>query len=504
MKKINSVLISVFDKQGLDVIARAFQKNDIKIYSTGGTYTYLESLNIDSVKVEDITDYPSIFDGRVKTLHPKIFGGILANRTVDSHKKDIEKYNIPLIDMVIVDLYPFEDTIKSTKNKEEIIEKIDIGGISLIRAAAKNFQDVLVVSSKNQYDEVLSYLEEHNYNTDCEMRMFYAKEAFHISSEYDSCIFNWFDNDKFSKLKVSISKNQYLRYGENPHQTAKFFGNLDDVFTKLSGKDISYNNLLDCDAAINLINDFDEPTIAIIKHTNACGVASRANLVDAWILALSSDPVSAFGSVIICNNVVTNELANKINKLFFEVLIAPSFSEEAMATLEQKKNRILLKLNNIPFSKHQIRTILNGVLFQERDSHIDSEIDFNYVTDLKPKAESVSDLLFAAKIVKHSKSNAIVLAKNNQMISSGIGQTSRVDALNQAIEKAKFFKLDLKDAVMASDAFFPFPDCVEIAAKNGISTIIQPGGSIRDNESIDACNKNNIAMVFTDKRHFKH
>ncbi|MDR2835777.1 MAG: bifunctional phosphoribosylaminoimidazolecarboxamide formyltransferase/IMP cyclohydrolase [Bacteroidales bacterium] len=503
-RKITSALISVYHKEGLDNIIRCLQKNRVKIYSTGGTFDYIKNLNIDCTKVEDITGYPSIFDGRVKTLHPKIFGGILSIRDNSNHQKEAKDFDIPNIDLVIVDLYPFEETIAKGSDEVEIIEKIDIGGISLIRAAAKNFNDILVVSSSKQYDELYSLLEENSCNTNIEIRKKFAKEAFGVSSHYDSAIFNWFDNNNSSELRISLTDSVHLRYGENPHQNAKFFGKLDDFFIQLHGKEISYNNLLDCDAAVNLINDFKDTTVAILKHNNACGLASRENLCEAWKAALAGDHISAYGGVIISNRIIDINTALEINKIFFEVIIAPNYSKEALELLTQKKNRIILILKNTQVQPTQIRTVLNGFLFQERDLSTETTKNFKIVTNLQPTNSQTNDLIFANKIVKHTKSNAIVLAKNNQLIASGTGQTSRVDALLQAIEKAKKFKFSLQGAVMASDAFFPFEDCVKIATAEGIKAVIQPGGSIRDNESINFCNEHDVAMVFTEVRHFKH
>ena len=503
-KVIKSALISVFDKHDLDLVVKNLSNYGVKIYSTGGTYDFISSLDVDVTKVEDITGYPSILDGRVKTLHPKIFGGILAIREEESHLEQMQKYEIPEIDLVIVDLYPFEQTVRSNASESDIIEKIDIGGISLIRAAAKNYKDVLIISHKGQYQELCNIIEENGCSTDLETRRRFAREAFGISSNYDSAIFNWFDNDSMSQLKLSQREYMPLRYGENPHQEAKFFGNFDEMFTKLHGKEVSYNNILDIDAGINLIREFEDTTVAILKHNNACGVASRSTLLRAWKDALACDPVSAYGGIIVTNRPVDREVAMEINKIFFEVIIAPDFTKEALEVLEQKKNRIILvqKHNNV--SKHVLRTAINGVLVQERDTRIEGMDDLKYVTNEKPTSAQIEDLFFANKLVKSTKSNAIVLVKNAQLLASGTGQTSRVDALKQAIEKAKGFGFDLNGAVMASDAFFPFADSIEIAYKEGISAVIQPGGSIRDEDTIKFCNENKIPMVFTGIRHFRH
>jgi len=503
-KKIESALISVYHKDGLEVIVKTLEKYGVKIYSTGGTHDFINSLGIEAVKIEDLTGYPSILDGRVKTLHPKVFGGILAKRDEDGHKEQINSYEIPLIDLVIVDLYPFEQTIKNETDEAIIIEKIDIGGISLIRAAAKNYKDVLVVSHRSQYHELHSLLEENKCHTELETRRRFAKESYGISSGYDTAIFNWFDNDNYSEFKVSESNHNILRYGENPHQKALYFGSFDEMFTKLHGKEISYNNLLDIDAAVCLLREFEETTVAILKHNNACGIASRSSLVQAWKDALSADPVSAYGGIIIANRIIDQETAGEINKIFFEIIIAPDFTEDAFSILTQKKNRIILTQKHSEMPAKTFRTVLNGILVQDRDNKTVSAEDFKYVTDNKPDARQIQDLIFANKIVKNTKSNAIVLAKNSQLLASGTGQTSRVDALKQAIEKAKHFGFDLNGAVLASDAFFPFSDSIEIANKEGINCVIQPGGSIRDEETVSFCNKHNIPMVFTGFRHFKH
>ncbi|MCK9254451.1 MAG: bifunctional phosphoribosylaminoimidazolecarboxamide formyltransferase/IMP cyclohydrolase [Bacteroidales bacterium] len=503
-KKINSALISVYHKDGLEIIVKTLEKHNIEIYSTGGTWDFINELGIKAIKIEDLTSYPSILDGRVKTLHPKVFGGILSIRENESHQKEIKNYEIPNFDLVIVDLYPFEETVKNSEDEAEIIEKIDIGGISLIRAAAKNYNDVLVVSNLSQYHDLHSLLEENSCCTDIDIRKKFALEAFGISSAYDTAIFNWFDNNNFTELKFSEKQGKTLRYGENPHQKAKYFGNLENLFNQVHGKEISYNNLLDIDAAVNLISEFEETSCAILKHNNACGIASRVILSDAWDAALEADPVSAFGGVIITNQIVDQASAEKINKIFFEIIIAPDFTKTALDILKQKKNRIILIQKHSELQEKSFRTVLNGVLFQDRDLSIETESDFNYVTKKLPTKGQISDLIFANKLVKHTKSNAIVLVKDQQLLASGTGQTSRVDALKQAISKAKIFNFDLQDAVMASDAFFPFSDSIEIAHAEGISAVIQPGGSIRDEETVKFCDENDIAMVFTGVRHFKH
>ncbi|RMG80158.1 MAG: bifunctional phosphoribosylaminoimidazolecarboxamide formyltransferase/IMP cyclohydrolase PurH [Bacteroidetes bacterium] len=504
--KIKSALISVFDKQGIDEIVFRLRDLGVKIYSTGGTQKYIEQLGVNVTAVEDITSYPSVFGGRVKTLHPKIFGGILKRREHETDVLEAEQHQIPNIDLVIVDLYPFEETVKNGGSEEEIIEKIDIGGISLIRAAAKNFKDVLIIPSKEQYSDLLKILNEQNGTTNLEQRKKLAKEAFKISSHYDTAIYRYFSDNPFEAFKESILESKTLRYGENPHQKGVFFGNWNEWIEQLNGKEISYNNLLDIDAALLLMEEFknEEPTVAILKHNNACGLSTRSTLLEAWTAALAGDPVSAFGGVIISNTAIDILTAQEIHKLFFEVLIAPDFMPDALELLSSKKNRILLKSKHIQLPKYSFKSALNGVLFQERDAKTENETDLKPVTHKQPSEAEIKDLIFANKIVKHTKSNAIVLAKNRQLIASGTGQTSRVDALEQAIKKAEHFGFDLSGAVMASDAFFPFPDCVEIASKKGIRAVIQPGGSIKDQESIDYCNKHNIAMVFTGIRHFKH
>lgn len=508
MKTIHNCLISMYNKDGILPLLSVLKSLNISIYATGGTYEYIMSSGIGNnlVKVEDITSYPSILGGRVKTLHPKIFGGILNRRELENDKADVAKYDIPSIDLVIVDLYPFEKTVAANCSDDEIIEKIDIGGISLIRAAAKNFNDVVIISSVEQIPELVSVLTENNGATPLEYRKLMATKAFNVSSHYDTAIFNYFNKDNaVDCFKTSSVNSKHLRYGENPHQKGSFYGNLDDLFTQLHGKEISYNNLVDIDSGLRLMSDFNSPAVAIIKHTNVCGFALRQDLLTAWRDALAGDPVSAFGGVIVINGKVNSiDLANEINELFFEILIADDFSEEALQILFSKKNRIILKLKKRDFSSKTFKSILNGVLVQDTDNVTDSVADFQYVTEERPTAAECDDLVFANILVKHTKSNAIVLAKNGQLLGSGTGQTSRVDALKQAIAKAKSFNFELKGAVMASDAFFPFSDCVEIAHAEGIDAIIQPGGSIRDKDSIDYCNNNGMRMVFTGHRHFKH
>ncbi len=506
-KKATSALISVFHKDGLEPIVKKFNELGITIYSTGGTEKFITDLGIDVVPVEDVTSYPSILGGRVKTLHPKVFGGILNRQDHEGDVAQLEEFNIPQIDIVIVDLYPFEKTVASGAPEQDIIEKIDIGGISLIRAAAKNFKDVLCVSSMEDYSEVLELITEGNGTTTLEDRKRFAAKSFNVSSHYDSAIFNYFNqNHEEAALKISETKGQVLRYGENPHQKGFFFGDFDAMFNKLHGKALSYNNLLDVDAAVNLMNEFknDAPTFAILKHNNACGLAQRDTLHQAYVDALAGDPVSAFGGVLISNKEIDKATAEEIHKLFCEVVIAPGYAADALEILQGKKNRIILIQNEIELPTNQVRTCLNGILLQEKDAKTDSLEDLKTVTTLTPSKEDLEDLIFASKLCKHTKSNTIVLAKNKQLCASGTGQTSRVDALNQAIHKAKSFNFDLEGAVMASDAFFPFPDCVEIAGNSGIKSVIQPGGSIKDQLSIDYCNDNEIAMVMTGTRHFKH
>lgn len=504
IKRINSALVSVFDKSGLDPVIKLLNDLSVKIISTGGTREYIERLNIPVISVEEITSYPSILGGRVKTLHPKIFGGILYRREQSTDLEEISQYDIPGIDLVIVDLYPFEMTVEKAAGEEEIIEKIDIGGITLIRAGAKNFKHVLVISSKEQYPGLLQLLDEKKGETSLEDRKKFAAEAFALSSHYDTAIYNYYIKESLDAFKVSILQKKPLRYGENPHQRGFFYGDFDQIFDKLSGKEISYNNLLDIDAAASLIREFNDPTFAVLKHNNACGLASRQNIHEAWNDALAGDPLSAFGGVLIANREIDEDTAIEISKLFFEVIIAPSYQEQALDILKQKKNRIIFVIRELHLPVRQFRTILNGVLVQDRDLKTEEKSDINVVTKREPSENEIEDLLFANKIVKHTKSNAIVLVKDRQLVGSGMGQTSRVDALKHAIEKARNFKFDLDGAVMASDAFFPFSDSVEIAHKAGVTAVIQPGGSIRDKDSIEYCNSNNLTMVFTGTRHFKH
>ena len=505
MNKINSALISVYHKTGLDEIIESLKVLGVKIYSTGGTLDYIKNFCPDVVSVESLTDYPSLFGGRVKTLHPKVFGGILYQRDNEQDVKQSAEFGIPSIDLVIVDLYPFEATVASGAADGEIIEKIDIGGISLIRAAAKNFNDVVIVPSAEHYSRLAQLLKEKNGYTSLEDRKYFAAQAFNVSSHYDTAIFNYFNSDNnINAFKQSYYKSTELRYGENPHQQGVFFGDLNEVFEQLHGKSISYNNLVDIEAAVNLISDFQETTFAILKHTNACGVASREKLTDAWKDALSGDPVSAFGGVLVTNRVFDLETAEAINALFFEVLIAPDIDPDALEVLFQKKNRIILKQKKYNSRSKQFKSLMNGVIIQDKDLKTETPADLKVVTETSPDTSEIEDLLFANKIVKHTKSNTIVLVKNRQLLGNGTGQTSRVDALRQAISKAQEFGKDLNKAVMASDAFFPFADCVEIASQAGISAVIQPGGSVRDNDSVEFCNKHHVSMVFTGFRHFKH
>jgi phosphoribosylaminoimidazolecarboxamide formyltransferase/IMP cyclohydrolase len=477
----------------------------VTFYSTGGTEAFIKDLDITVERVEDLTGYPSILGGRVKTLHPNVFGVILSRRPLEDDKKQLETYNIPEIDLVIVDLYPFEETVASGASEQDIIEKIDIGGISLIRAAAKNFNDVVIISSKDDYKELEEILAAQEGTTTLEQRRSFAKRAFNVSSHYDTAIFNYFNQvDPIEVFKQSEQKAQILRYGENPHQKGVFFGDLEAMFDKLNGKELSYNNLVDVDAAVAIIDEFDEPTFAILKHTNACGVATRSSIKQAWIDALACDPISAFGGVLITNGEVDKSTAEEINKLFFEVLIAPSYTEDALAILTAKKNRIILRRKPIQLPNQLFKTLLNGVILQDKDSTVEGPAQMTTVTNVQPTAVQMEDLYFANKIVKHTKSNTIVFAKNGTLIASGVGQTSRVDALKQAIEKARSFGFDLQGSAMASDAFFPFPDCVEIASEAGITSVLQPGGSIKDQLSIDMANEKGIAMVTTGVRHFKH
>ncbi|HRS42022.1 MAG TPA: bifunctional phosphoribosylaminoimidazolecarboxamide formyltransferase/IMP cyclohydrolase [Dysgonamonadaceae bacterium] len=505
-KKINAALISVYHKDGLDEILELLNDLNVKLISTGGTQSFIQSRGYECDSVEDITGYPSILGGRVKTLHPKVFAGILYRRDNETDRKLVKSYDIPSIDLVVVDLYPFEETLTQGATEEEIIEKIDIGGISLIRAAAKNFQDTIIVASKNQYQPLIRLLKEKKGDSDLDDRRWFAKEAFAVSSAYDTAIFNYFDREKASALRLAIDGSRLLRYGENPHQKGIFYGDFEAYFEQLHGKEISYNNLLDIDAAVSLMADFDETSVAILKHNNACGLSSRPTVKEAWQAALEADPVSAYGGIVIANRRVDKEAADLINEIFFEVIIAPAYNDDALDILKQKKNRIILRYKSETNASLSLsyRSALNGILAQEKDASVQSISDMKVVTRTEPILAEMEDLVFANKIVKHTKSNAIVLAKNKQLIASGTGQTSRVDALKQAIEKAESFHFDLHGAVMASDAFFPFPDCVQIAHEAGITAVVQPGGSVRDNESIDYCNNHGVGMVVTGIRHFKH
>lgn len=505
-KKIKSALISVFSKDGLEPLVRKLDSLGVIIYSTGGTQKYIEDLGVSVIPVEDLTSYPSILGGRVKTLHPKVFGGILSRRELDGDVMQLEEYEIPEIDLVVVDLYPFEDTVASGASHQDIIEKIDIGGISLIRAAAKNFKDVVIVPTQEMYQSLIDILILGDGATSMDDRKIFAREAFNVSSHYDTHIFNYFNQGDTDVFKTSIPESTVLRYGENPHQKGVFYGDLENLFDQLHGKALSYNNLLDIDAAVNLIAEFDgsNPTFAILKHNNACGLATRETVLQAYLDALAGDPQSAFGGILICNQEIDSASAEEINNLFCEVVIAPSYTAEALEILKSKKNRIILIQKDVELPKKQFRTLLNGVLEQEKDAITDVVADFELVTKASATDTQKDDLAFANKLVKHTKSNTIVFAKNGQLCSSGTGQTSRVDALEQAVVKAKKFGFDLNGAVMASDAFFPFPDCVELADKAGIVAVIQPGGSIKDKLSIEYCDEHGLAMYFTGNRHFRH
>ena len=503
--KAKAALISVFSKEGLEPLIKKFNDLGITLYSTGGTEKFIKDLGVPVVPVEDVTSYPSILGGIVKTLHPKVFGGILNRQDNESDVAEMKEYDIPQLDIVIVDLYPFEKTVASGASEQDIVEKIDIGGISLIRAAAKNFKDTLCVSSVADYEEVLELISVNKGTTTLADRKRFAAKAFNVSSHYDTAIFNYF-NEEEVVYKASYTQGKSLRYGENPHQKGTFFGDFDAMFDKLHGKELSYNNLLDVDAAVNLMAEFqnEDPTFAILKHNNACGLAQRDTLHQAYVDALAGDPVSAFGGILISNKEIDKATAEEIHKLFCEVVIAPAYSEDALEILKGKKNRVLLIQKPIALPTDQVRSCLNGVLVQDKDAKADSLEDLSTVTNNKPTEEELSDLIFASKLCKHTKSNTIVFAKGKQLCASGTGQTSRVDALRQAIDKAVSFGFDLNGAVMASDAFFPFPDCVELADKAGITAVIQPGGSIKDQLSIDYCNAHNLAMVMTGTRHFKH
>jgi len=504
-KRIKAALVSVFHKDGLDEIITKLHEEGVRLISTGGTQKFIESLGVPCQAVEDLTGYPSILGGRVKTLHPKVFGGILARRENEGDVQQMAEYEIPEIDLVIVDLYPFEQTVASGAEPQAIIEKIDIGGISLIRAGAKNFADSVIVASKDQYKPLLDILNERGAQTTLEERRWFAKEAFAVSSYYDSCIYNWFamgeDDDHY---RLAIDGRTAMRYGENPHQKGVFFGNLEGMFDQLHGKEISYNNLLDINAAVDLIDEFQDTTFAILKHNNACGVATRPTLVQAWKDALAGDPVSAFGGVLITNRPVDAETAQEINGIFFEVIIAPDYDMQALEILGQKKNRIILVRKPQDMPSMTVRSALNGVLVQEKDLKQETPEDLKLVTSRTPSAQEIQDMLFANKIVKNSKSNSIVFARNGQLLASGVGQTSRVDALKQAVEKAHSFGFTLEGSAMASDAFFPFKDCVELAHEAGVKNVIHPGGSVRDQESVDFCQEHDMTMVMTGFRHFKH
>ena len=507
VKKTSSALVSVFNKDGLAPLVQKLHDLGVTLYSTGGTQKFINDLGIPVVPVEDITSYPSILGGRVKTLHPKVFGGILNRQDHEGDVAEMKEYEIPQLDIVIVDLYPFEKTVASGASEQDIIEKIDIGGISLIRAAAKNFKDTLCVSSVDDYAEVLQMVTDGEGTTTLADRKRFAAKSFGVSSHYDTAIFNYFNADhEIPALKISEHSGKVLRYGENPHQRGFFFGDFDAMFDKLHGKELSYNNLLDVDAAVNLMNEFtgEAPTFAILKHNNACGFAQRDTMHTAYVDALAGDPTSAFGGVLIANNTIDKATAEEIHKLFCEVVIAPSYDDDALAILKGKKNRIILIQKEAVLPETMVRTCLNGALVQDRDTQTDSKENLTHATHTKPTDSELEDLLFASKICKHTKSNTIVLCKNKQLCASGTGQTSRVDALRQAIEKATSFNFDLKGAVMASDAFFPFPDCVEIADNAGITAVIQPGGSIKDQLTIDYCNEHKVSMVMTGIRHFKH
>ena len=502
--KIRSALISLFHKEPAKEIILKLHEQGVKIYSTGGTLDYIRKLGPEATAVEDITDFPSVFSGRVKTLHPKVFGGILFRRDNKTDLEELAKFAIPHIDLVMVDLYPFEETVKKDASHQDIIEKIDIGGISLIRAGAKNYQHTWIIPSSEYYSPALKLLNQQGAATSLDQRREFAAAAFGVSSHYDTAIFSYLNDKPEAAFRKSYNLSRRLRYGENPHQQGYFFGNLEEIFTQLHGKEISYNNLLDIDGALSLISEFEDPTFAIIKHTNACGVASRENIADAWRAALASDPVSAFGGILIANRNIAEDSAYEINDLFFEVILAPDYTAEALEILKQKKNRIILKINSYPQQQQQFRSAINGVLAQSANRADTPKNSWNIVSDRQPDGVVSDDLLFANKLVKHTKSNAMVIARDKQLLGSGTGQTSRVDALKQAITRAKEFGHQLQGAVMASDAFFPFADSVEIAHKEGIKAVIQPGGSVRDKDSIEFCNKNNMSMVMTGIRHFKH
>ncbi|MDG1652881.1 MAG: bifunctional phosphoribosylaminoimidazolecarboxamide formyltransferase/IMP cyclohydrolase [Flavobacteriaceae bacterium] len=504
-KKIKTALISVFDKTGLEPLIEILVANGVQLYSTGGTEKFIRDLGRSVNAVEDLTGYPSILGGRVKTLHPKVFGGILNRSHVESDQSELEQFEIPALDLIVVDLYPFEKTVAGNATESEIIEKIDIGGIALIRATAKNFNDVFCISNKEDYASFIEVYQASEGAPDLEKRKEFAVKAFHTSSHYDSAIFNHFDTSN-ARLKLSVGESKILRYGENPHQQGRFFGALDELLEQVHGKAISYNNLLDIDAAVNLMLEFydGKPAFGILKHNNACGFAVRNSLAQAYSDALAADPVSAFGGVLICNKVLDLNTAEAIHQLFCEVVIAPDYEPEALELLKKKKNRILLVQKETSLANQTVRTCLNGYLVQDKDAKTDTKEDLTTVTKIAPSSAEIDDLIFASKICKHTKSNTIILAKNQQLLASGTGQTSRVDALHQSINKAKSFGFELDAAVMASDAFFPFPDCVEIANNEGVKAVIQPGGSIKDQDSISYCDKHKMTMVFTGVRHFKH
>jgi phosphoribosylaminoimidazolecarboxamide formyltransferase/IMP cyclohydrolase len=505
MSGIKTALISVYHKGGLAPVIEKLHKLGVALISTGGTQQYIEELGFPVIPVEKLTGYPSIFGGRVKTLHPNILGGILYRRDVDA--AEAEKYNIAAIDLVIVDLYPFEATVAAGASHEDIIEKIDIGGISLIRAAAKNYKDVTIIASQESYADLLNILESQNGAITLEQRKTFAARAFAQSSHYDSAIFNYFNSEEstpLGKMRISLNDANVLRYGENPHQKAEFYGKLDEIFEQLNGKELSFNNLVDAEAALDLCDEFEETAFVIVKHTNACGCATASNVKTAYLKALAADPVSAFGGVLVTNRKVNLDAAEELNKLFFEILIAPDYDAEALELLKSKKNRMIIRRKSSPKAVRTVKTLLNGYIVQDKDLQTENESHLKVVTKKEPNADDVRNLLFAAKIAKHTKSNTIVLAVDGQLIASGVGQTSRVDALRQAIEKAKSFNLKTEGAAMASDAFFPFPDCVEIAFHAGIRTVIQPGGSVKDKDSIDYCDANGMSMIFTGFRHFKH
>ncbi|RYD55316.1 MAG: bifunctional phosphoribosylaminoimidazolecarboxamide formyltransferase/IMP cyclohydrolase [Sphingobacteriales bacterium] len=502
-RQIKSALISVFYKDGLEPIVRKLHALNVHLYSTGGTQSFIEQLGIPCTSVESVTSYPSILGGRVKTLHPKVFGGILARRDFDEDQKHVQEFEIPLLDLVIVDLYPFEETVKSTNDEKAIVEKVDIGGVSLIRAAAKNHKDVCIVASRNQYSQLLELLESNNGETTLEDRRRFAAAAFTECAHYDVAIADYFNRSANTEsFQLSISNKQPLRYGENPHQQAAFYGDINAIFDKLNGKELSYNNLVDVDAGCRIISEFKNPAFAIIKHTNVCGVAEREDVLTAWTAALAGDPESAFGGVLITNQTINAAVAQKINELFFEILIAPAYDEDALTLLKGKKNRIILQQKQSFYPEREFKRILNGVLVQEADKG-------NYNEWIEAGGRNCTDaekadLAFANIVCKHLKSNAIALVKDRQLIGKGCGQTSRIDALRQSIEKARQFGIDLNGAVLASDAFFPFDDSVRMAHQAGITAIIQPGGSMRDNDTIQYCKDNNLALVMTQMRHFKH